>query len=138
MNNLVKDLSFKVIFKCLKLVESFQKKISVKNIWLEDQLILMKFFENFDFKRRWHYLVKKYLFPIDSLVVWCPTWSKNLGQTLCSRSLTNAKIPHWVPTRGWLLTFSLQNKKKSTITLKSELNSSQLRTNEYWLIICIV
>ena len=52
MNNLVKDLkilSFKVIFKCLKLVESFQKKNSVKNIWLEDQLILMKFFENFDF-----------------------------------------------------------------------------------------
>ena len=35
MNNLVKDLkilSFKVIFKCLKLVESFHKKISVKNI----------------------------------------------------------------------------------------------------------
>ena len=35
MNNLAKDfkiLSFKVIFKCLKLVESFQKKISVKNI----------------------------------------------------------------------------------------------------------
>ena len=51
MNNLVKDikiLSFKVIFKCLKLVESFKKK-SVKNIWLEDQLILIKFFENFDF-----------------------------------------------------------------------------------------
>ena len=53
MNNLVKDLkilSFKVIFKCLKLAESFQKKISVKNIWLEGQLILMKFFENFDFE----------------------------------------------------------------------------------------
>jgi hypothetical protein len=52
MNNLVKDLkilSFKVNFQCLKLVESFQKKISVKNIWLGDQLILMKFFENFDF-----------------------------------------------------------------------------------------
>ena len=35
MNNLVKDLkilSFKVIFKCLKLVESFQKEFSVKNI----------------------------------------------------------------------------------------------------------
>ena len=35
MNNLVKDLkilSFKVIFKCLKLVESFQKIFSVKNI----------------------------------------------------------------------------------------------------------
>ena len=52
MNNLVKDLkilSFKVIFKRLKLVESFQKKKSVKNIWLKDQLILMKFFEKFDF-----------------------------------------------------------------------------------------
>ena len=51
MNNLVKDLkilSFKVIFQGLKLVESFQKK-SVKNIWLGDQLILMKFLENFDF-----------------------------------------------------------------------------------------
>ena len=35
MNNLVKDLkilSFKVIFLCLKLVESFQKIFSVKNI----------------------------------------------------------------------------------------------------------
>ena len=52
MNNLVKDLkilSFKVIFQCLKLVESFQKNNSVKNIWLGDQLILMKFSENFDF-----------------------------------------------------------------------------------------
>ena len=41
MNNLVKDLkilSFKDIY--LKLVESFQKKFSVKNIWLGDQLIL--------------------------------------------------------------------------------------------------
>ena len=47
MNNLVKDLkilSFKVIFQCLKLVKSFPKKIS-----LEDQLISMKCFENFDF-----------------------------------------------------------------------------------------
>ena len=46
MNNLVKDLkilSFKVFFQCLKLVESFQKQLSVKNIWLGDQLILMKF-----------------------------------------------------------------------------------------------
>ena len=52
MNNLLEHLkirTFKVIFQCLKLIESFQKKISVKNIWLEDQLILMKFFENFDF-----------------------------------------------------------------------------------------
>ena len=51
MNNLVKDLkilSFKVIFQGLKLVESFQKN-SLKNIWLEDKLLLMKFFENFDF-----------------------------------------------------------------------------------------
>ena len=23
--------------------------------------------------------MKKYLFPIDALVVWCPTWPKNLG-----------------------------------------------------------
>ena len=52
VNNLVQDLKilrFKVIFQCLKLVKSFQKKFSVKNIWLGDQLILMKFFENFDF-----------------------------------------------------------------------------------------
>ena len=35
MNNFVKGLKiliFKVIFQCLKLVASFQKKISVKNI----------------------------------------------------------------------------------------------------------
>ena len=51
-NNLVKHLeilSFKVIFQCLKLVESFQKTFSVKNVWLGDQLTLTKFFENFDF-----------------------------------------------------------------------------------------
>ena len=28
------------------------------------------------------YLVKKCLFPIDAYVVWCPTWSKNLGRYL--------------------------------------------------------
>jgi hypothetical protein len=47
MNNLVKDLkilSFKAIFQCLELVESFQKYNYVKNIWLGDQLILIKFF----------------------------------------------------------------------------------------------
>ena len=52
MNNLVKDiriLSFKVIFQCLKFVESFQFFFSVKNIWLGDQLTLMNFFENSDF-----------------------------------------------------------------------------------------
>ena len=51
MNNLVKDLkilSFKVIFQCLKLGKSYQKKFSVKNIWLGDQLTLMRFFENSD------------------------------------------------------------------------------------------
>ena len=32
-----------------KIGQIFLKKNSVKNIWLEDQLILMKFFENFDF-----------------------------------------------------------------------------------------
>ena len=31
-----------------------------------------------------NYLVKKYWIPIDALVVWCPTWSKNLGQSLVS------------------------------------------------------
>ena len=29
-----------------------------------------------------HYLVKKCLFPIDAYVVWCQTWSKNLGRYL--------------------------------------------------------
>ena len=49
MNNLVKDLkilSFKVNFKCLKLVESFHKKFCEE--YLIRRLILMKFFENFD------------------------------------------------------------------------------------------
>ena len=52
MNKLVKDCkirTFKVIFQCLKSVKSFQKKFSVKNITLGDQLLFMKFFENFDF-----------------------------------------------------------------------------------------
>ena len=42
MNNLLKHLQiriFKVIFLCLKLVKSFQKKNSMKNIWLGDQLL---------------------------------------------------------------------------------------------------
>ena len=59
MNNFVKDLkilSFKVIFQGLKLVESFQKKNSVKNIWLGDQLTLINIFENFDF---WSALLRK-------------------------------------------------------------------------------
>ena len=53
MNNLFKDCkirTFKVIFQCLKLVESFQKKHFLKKIWSEDQLILVKCFENFDFE----------------------------------------------------------------------------------------
>ena len=52
MSNLLKHLkirTFKVIFLCQKLVESFQKKNSMKNIQLGDQLILRFFFENFDF-----------------------------------------------------------------------------------------
>ena len=46
MNTLVKDLkilSFKVIFQCLKLVESFLKKNC------KEYITLMKIFENFDF-----------------------------------------------------------------------------------------
>ena len=35
-----------------------------------------------------HYLVKKCLFPIDALVVWCPTRSKNLGRIYCDYLLT--------------------------------------------------
>ena len=53
MNNLVKDLkilSFKVIFQCLKskIGRNFSKESFGENIWLEDQLILMNFLENFD------------------------------------------------------------------------------------------
>ena len=42
-------LTFKVIFLSLKLVESFRKKKSMKNIQLGDQLLLKNVFENFDF-----------------------------------------------------------------------------------------
>ena len=31
---------------------------------------------------RWHYLVKKCLFPLDAYILWCPTWSKNLWRYL--------------------------------------------------------
>ena len=50
-NNLLEHLkirTFKVIFLCQKLVESFQKK-SMKNIRLGDQLLLKNVFEIFDF-----------------------------------------------------------------------------------------
>ena len=52
MSKLVKDLkilSFKVSVQCLKLVKYFQKKIYEEYLIIGDQLILMKFFENFDF-----------------------------------------------------------------------------------------
>ena len=52
MNNFLKHLkirTFKVIFLCQKLVESFPKTFSMKNIWLEDQLLVKNVFENFDF-----------------------------------------------------------------------------------------
>ena len=52
MNNLfehLKILIFKVIFLCWKLIESFQKKIYLKNIGLGDQLLIKNVFENFDF-----------------------------------------------------------------------------------------
>ena len=52
MNNLLEHLkirTFKVIFLCQKLVESFQKKSSMKNIRLGDQLLLKNVFEIFDF-----------------------------------------------------------------------------------------
>ena len=58
MNNLFKDLkilSFKVIFQCLKLVESFQKKFC-EECWIRRPTYIND-------------LVKKYLFPIDALVV---------------------------------------------------------------------
>ena len=40
---------FQSHFSVSRIGRNFPKKNSVKNIWLEDQLILMKFFENFDF-----------------------------------------------------------------------------------------
>ena len=64
MNNLIKDLkilSFKVVFQYLKLVKSFQKNNSVKNIWLEDQLILIIFF-----------FLKKVTFKVLYLLKMCP------------------------------------------------------------------
>ena len=46
----LKILIFKAIFQHQKLMESFQKKVLVKNILLGVQLMkLMKFFENFNF-----------------------------------------------------------------------------------------
>ena len=70
---------------------------SVNNIKLGDQLLLMKFFETLIFKAL--YLLKMCPIFVGSvhnfsksdddiisnrctLVVWCPTWSKNLGRTL--------------------------------------------------------
>ena len=45
--------------------------------------------------------MKKYLFPIDTLVVWCPTWSKNLGRSLSIMlQVQNCKIKC---AKNWLL-----------------------------------
>ena len=51
MNNLVKDLktlSFKVIFQCLKLVESFPKKIFCQEYLIARLTYINEIFENFD------------------------------------------------------------------------------------------
>ena len=91
MNNPVKDLkilSFKVIFKCLKLVESYKKKNSVKNIWLEDQLILMNFFEN----------LKVIIFKVLFLLKMSPIFVSsvyNFGKS-------NNDIIHWQSTYSYL------------------------------------
>ena len=42
-------LTFKVIFLCQKLAESFWIFLSLKNIKKGDQLLLLKYFDNFDF-----------------------------------------------------------------------------------------
>ena len=51
MNNLVKDLKILSFshFSVSKIGGIFPKRITMKNISLGDQLLLMKFFENFDF-----------------------------------------------------------------------------------------
>ena len=36
--------------------------------------------------------MKKYLFPVDALVLWCPTWSKNLGRNLCSSPYSKDQV----------------------------------------------
>ena len=59
MNNLVKDLkilSFKVIFQCLKLVQSFQKKFCEEYL-IGGQLLLVKRFEKLRFFK--HFIYKK-------------------------------------------------------------------------------
>ena len=52
-------------FSVSKIGQIFPKKISVNNIWLEDQLILMKLFENFDFQC--NYLLKMSPIFVDSV-----------------------------------------------------------------------
>ena len=52
MNNLLKDckiLTFKVIFLCQKSTESFSIFFSLKNIKKGEQLLLLSYFDNFDF-----------------------------------------------------------------------------------------
>ena len=41
-----------------------------------------------------HYLVKKCLFPLDAVMVWCPTWSKILG-CLYSSSIHLFYVQKW-------------------------------------------
>ena len=49
MSNLGKDSDFQCHFLASKIGPIFPKSFSVKNIWLEHQLIFLNFFENFDF-----------------------------------------------------------------------------------------
>ena len=74
-----------VIFLCYNLVESFQKKI-VKNIWVGDQLIIMKVLYSSKFAQ---FLLALFIilmglmeFSLDAYMVSCPFWVKNLKRTL--------------------------------------------------------
>jgi hypothetical protein len=48
-NDLIRLTEFQSHFSVSKIGWISPKKISLKNIWLGDQIIYMKFFENFDF-----------------------------------------------------------------------------------------
>ena len=63
--------------------------------------------------------MKRYLFPIDALVVWCPTWSKNLGRSLLLNH--HVKKSEWVGNETHKLAIDWQIDKKCN----SKVNHSQ-------------
>ena len=105
MNNLDKDhkiVILKSFFQDRKLVESFQKK-SVKNIWLRDQLVLVKLLKVLYFLK-----IAQFLWGLFILWVSLTLFSEKM---LLSNTCTCGFMPN-LSKKSWTVSIVLGKKKK--------------------------